>query len=46
MKTIGLTQRLLLRETSATDAQVFYDLNNDPEVIKYTGDPAFTSVDG
>lgn len=44
MKTIGQTSRLILRETSAADAQMMYDLNNDPEVIRYTGDPPFQSV--
>lgn len=44
MKTIGHTNRLLLRETSSADAQVMYDLNSDSEVIQYTGDPPFKSV--
>jgi len=44
MKTIGHTDRLLLRETSADDAQIIYELNSDPEVIQYTGDPPFKSV--
>ncbi len=45
MKIIGHTSRLMLRETTTDDGQVMYDLNNDPEVIKYTGDPPFESVD-
>lgn len=45
MKIIGQTNRLLLRETSTADAQMMYELNNDPEVIRYTGDPPFKSVE-
>ncbi len=45
METIGNTKRLLLRETKPNDGQVFFELNNDPEVIKFTGDPAFSSVE-
>jgi len=39
------TPRLLLRELNTDDAQFFFDLNNDPEVIRYTGDVAFESID-
>jgi RimJ/RimL family protein N-acetyltransferase len=35
------TDRLYLREFIEDDAQFFYELNNDPEVIRYTGDVAF-----
>jgi RimJ/RimL family protein N-acetyltransferase len=38
------TSRCYLREFSAADAQHFYDLNSDEEVIKYTGDKAFSTV--
>ena len=38
------TQRLFLREFSPDDDQHFYNLNYDPEVIKYTGDRAFRTV--
>lgn len=38
------TERLFLRELSPQDASWFYELNNDPEVIKYTGDPPFENV--
>jgi len=38
------TQRLILREFDIRDAQSFYDLNKDIEVIKYTGDKAFESL--
>lgn len=38
------TERLKLRQFDASDAQWFFQLNNDPEVIKYTGDPPFESI--
>ena len=41
---VGETDRLFLRELTPDDAQQFFELNNDPEVIKYTGDDAFTSI--
>jgi RimJ/RimL family protein N-acetyltransferase len=37
------TERLYLRELTVADADSMYLLNADPEVIKYTGDVAFTS---
>ncbi|MFC5269818.1 GNAT family N-acetyltransferase [Adhaeribacter terreus] len=37
------TDRLLLREIGPEDARKMYELNLDPEVIKYTGDPPFES---
>lgn len=39
------TKRLRLQELTPDDAQHFYDLNADPEVVKYTGDPPFESVE-
>lgn len=39
------TPRLILREFSIKDAQGLYQLNLNPEVIRYTGDPPFTSVE-
>lgn len=39
------THRLILRELTVDDANSFYELNLNPEVIKYTGDPPFTSVE-
>lgn len=39
------TKRCFLREMTGEDAQSFYHLNLDPEVIKYTGDDAFESVE-
>lgn len=37
------TDRLVLREFLPEDAHSMYLLNLDPEVIRYTGDPPFTS---
>ena len=39
------TTRLFLRELTVEDAQNLFRLNNDPDVIKYTGDTSFTSVE-
>lgn len=40
------TERLGLRESTAElDAIDAYELNLDPEVIKYTGDPPFASIE-
>lgn len=39
MKIIIETERLLLREFTIDDAALVYELNLDPEVIRYTGDP-------
>lgn len=39
------TPRLILRELTVNDANSFYQLNLNPEVIKYTGDPPFASVE-
>ena len=44
MKLILETSRLFLREFEKTDAVHFLQMNNDPEVIRYTGDPSFTSL--
>jgi len=38
------TQRLLLREFAAGDAEPLYLLNSDPEVLRYTGDEPFPDV--
>ena len=45
MNLIITTSRLELREFSAEEAQLMYELNSDSEVMKYTGDNAFASVD-
>ena len=38
------TERLKLREFKESDARFLFELNDDPEIIKYTGDTPFTSV--
>ena len=45
MKLIAETSRLLLRELQPTDAQSFYALNANPNVIRYTGNTAFATVE-
>ncbi|MEQ8625521.1 MAG: GNAT family N-acetyltransferase [Vicingaceae bacterium] len=44
MKKTIETKRLLLRELDISDSEDFYNLNSDPEVLKYTGDKAFLSI--
>jgi [ribosomal protein S5]-alanine N-acetyltransferase len=39
MDTVIETNRLLLRTFTINDAQLIYDLNNDPDVIRFTYDP-------
>jgi RimJ/RimL family protein N-acetyltransferase len=39
-----ITPRLRLRQFEQRDATGFYEMNADPEVIRYTGDPPFASV--
>ena len=43
--TILETERLYMREMTAEDAENAYLLNLDPEVIQYTGDPPFNSIE-
>ena len=43
-KFIFQTERLYLREFHPDDAFFFYTLNEDPEVLKYTGDAPFSSL--
>tara|TARA_R110000850_G_scaffold16697_3_gene51792 strand:+ start:20029 stop:20964 length:936 start_codon:yes stop_codon:yes gene_type:complete len=45
MNIIIETPRLYLREFTNKDADDFFDMNNDPEVIKYTGDAPFVSAE-
>lgn len=45
MKIILQTPRLYLREITTDDAENAYLLNLDPEVIQYTGDESFESVE-
>lgn len=39
------TERCILREFSPTDAAVLFDLNSNSNVVRYTGDVAFDSVE-
>jgi ribosomal-protein-alanine N-acetyltransferase len=39
------TERLYLRELTIDDAENFYSLNLNDEVIKFTGDDAFKSIE-
>ena len=39
------TERLILRRFELKDAPHFFELNSDPEVIRYTGDPPFESIE-
>jgi len=41
---ISSTNKMILREWRPSDAQFLFNLNSDSEVIKYTGDSAFGSV--
>ena len=45
MKKILETERTYLRQFILEDATAFYNLNLDPDVIRYTGDPPFESVE-
>lgn len=39
------TERMFLREFDVEDAEFFYHLNLDEEVMRYTGDVAFDSIE-
>jgi len=39
------TSRLILREITTEDARNAYELNLDPDVIQYTGDQPFRSIE-
>lgn len=45
MKIIIETERLILRELTPKDAKNFYDLNSNFNVLKYTGDKEFESIE-
>jgi RimJ/RimL family protein N-acetyltransferase len=45
MKIITETERFILREWTPDDAEFHYELNLHPEVIQYTGNVAFKSVE-
>ena len=42
---IAETERLYLREIVEADAKEAFDLNSDPEVLRYTGDDPFSTVE-
>ncbi len=41
---ITATKRLILREFKEDDAQSILELNNDPDVLKFTGDRPFQNI--
>ncbi|MBK7007209.1 MAG: hypothetical protein IPH36_00305 [Saprospiraceae bacterium] len=43
--TIAENENILLRTWLPEDASFFYELNADPDVMRYTGDPPFASVE-
>lgn len=43
MTIITETERLILREIEQGDAPAMFELNSDPEVVRYTGDGPFDS---
>lgn len=45
MKIITQTERLYLREFTEKDGIHFFEINNDPDVIQYTGDEPFNSLE-
>lgn len=45
MAPVAVTARLELREFAVVEADDFFQLNVDPEVVRYTGDGPFASVD-
>lgn len=45
MKKVLETDRLLLRELTVEDADNFYKLNENPNVIRYTGDSPFEDIE-
>ena len=45
MKTILETPCLLLIEIVISDTEAMFELNSDPEVMKYTGDVSFESLE-
>jgi ribosomal-protein-alanine N-acetyltransferase len=45
MKKILETERLYLRELNINDAEYFYLLNLDKEVMKYTGEGSFENIE-
>ena len=39
------TERLILREFELTDSEAMFNLNSDEEVLRYTGDKQFESIE-
>ena len=44
MSIVAQTERLTLRKFDLQDAFDLFELNSDPEVVRYTGDAAFQTV--
>lgn len=42
---ITQSNRLIIREFQANDANDLFELNADPEVLRFTGDPPFDSIE-
>jgi ribosomal-protein-alanine N-acetyltransferase len=38
------TDRLIIRPAKIEDSRLLFDLNSDPEVVRYTGDTSFTTL--
>jgi [ribosomal protein S5]-alanine N-acetyltransferase len=45
MEIVIETPRLLLRQFTSEDAADLYELNADPEVLRFTGDEAFDTIE-
>lgn len=45
MTIITQTPRLVIREITVDDAQLVFDLNSNPNVTRYTSDPAFKNLE-
>jgi [ribosomal protein S5]-alanine N-acetyltransferase len=45
MKVILETDRLFLREYVVEDAEAFFRLNSDPEVLRFTGDESLPNFE-
>ena len=45
MKTSTETDRLLFRELLPSDAEALFELDSDPEVVKYVGVPPLNHID-
>lgn len=44
MDVVAESERIILRQLSPSDAEEFYVLNSDPELMKYTGDTPFNDI--